>query len=77
MESGAVKRYSVLLSAVLAMGTGPFSLAQDAAEAPPPADEERPAPPPAAEEETRTLEEIFIPSEEIGADEEVTFPIDI
>jgi hypothetical protein len=77
MGSGAVKRYCVLLSAVLAIVTGPPSLAQDAAEAPPPAEEERPAPPPAAEEETRTLEEIFIPSEEIGADEEVTFPIDI
>ena len=77
MESGAVKRYSVLLSASLAVGMGSLSLAQDAAEAPPPAEEERPAPPPAAEEETRTLEEIFIPSEEIGADEEVTFPIDI
>lgn len=76
MESVAVKRRSVLLSAVLAMGMGSLSLAQDAAEAPP-AEEERPAPPPAAEEETRTLEEIFIPSEEIGADEEVTFPIDI
>ena len=76
MESGAVKRYSVLLGAVLATVTGALSLAQDAAEAPPAA-EERPAPPPAAEEETRTLEEIFIPSEEIGADEEVTFPIDI
>ena len=34
-----------------------------------------PAPPQADEE--RTLEEIFIPSEEIGADEEVTFPINI
>ena len=76
MESVAVKRHSVLLSAVLAMAMGSLSLAQDAAEAPP-AEEERPAPPPAAEEETRTLEEIFIPSEEIGADEEVTFPIDI
>ena len=40
--------------------------------APPPAE---PAPPQADEE--RTLEEIFIPSEEIGADEEVTFPINI
>ena len=38
----------------------------------PPAD---PAPPQA--EEGRTLEEIFIPSEEIAADEEVTLPISI
>ncbi|HEX9876854.1 MAG TPA: hypothetical protein VGC50_09405 [Gammaproteobacteria bacterium] len=28
-------------------------------------------------DDARTLEEIFIPSEEIAADEEVTFPIDI
>lgn len=77
MESGAVNRYSVLLGAILAIVVSPMSLAQDADEAPPPAAEERPAPPPVAEEETRTLEEIFIPSEEIGADEEVTFPIDI
>ena len=34
------------------------------------------SPPPRAEE-GRTLEEIFIPSEEIAADEEVTFPINI
>jgi len=64
-------------------------MAQDTERTPPPAAEQRPAPPPAAEqrpappppaadaEEPRTLEEIFIPSEEIAADEEVTFPIDI
>lgn len=47
-------------------------------EAPPAADEAPPAEPaPPTAEEERTLEEIFIPSEEIGADEEVTFPINI
>ena len=54
--------------------------AQESAEEAPPAAEEappaEPAPPPRAEE-GRTLEEIFIPSEEIAADEEVTFPINI
>jgi len=38
-------------------------------------------PPPAASTEaapdTRPLDEIFIPSQEIGADEEVTFPVNI
>jgi len=55
------------------------AIAQDTERTPPPAAEERPAPPPPATdaEEPRTLEEIFIPSEEIAADEEVTFPIDI
>jgi len=38
---------------------------------------EQAEPPQAAGSEPRTLEEIFIPSEEIAADEEVTFPIDI
>ncbi len=57
-------------------------MAQDTERTPPPAAEQRPAPPPPAAsapdaEEPRTLEEIFIPSEEIAADEEVTFPIDI
>ena len=65
---------SVVLLALL--GSQP-SIAQEAGDAPPPAEEQRPAPPPAAEEAPRTLEEIFIPSEEIRADEEVTFPIDI
>ena len=47
-------------------------------EAPPAAEEAPPAePPPPRAEEGRTLEEIFIPSEEIAADEEVTFPINI
>jgi len=44
---------------------------------PPPAADPEQAPPPPAEDDNRTLEEIFIPSEEIRADEEVTFPINI
>ena len=40
------------------------------------------APPPPAESapqapDTRPLDEIFIPSEEIGADEEIVFPVNI
>jgi len=57
--------------------------AQDAP-APPPSEARPPAAPaepaePAdpAQNEPRTLEEIFIPSDEIAADEEVTFPINI
>ena len=65
---------SVLTLSLFAVLPG---LAQDTEDAPPPAAEERPAPPPSDAEEPRTLEEIFIPSEEIAADEEVTFPIDI
>jgi hypothetical protein len=44
-------------------------------ENPPARDDSTETPPPA--DDARTLEEIFIPSEEIAADEEVTFPIDI
>lgn len=45
---------------------------------PPPAASEPPAQPQQPEQnEPRTLEEIFIPSDEIAADEEVTFPVDI
>ena len=56
--------------------------AQDAPAPPPsesrpptPAEPAQPADP--AQNEPRTLEEIFIPSDEIAADEEVTFPINI
>jgi hypothetical protein len=40
-----------------------------------PEEEAAPEPPPAPE--TRPLDEIFIPSEEIAADEEITFPVNI
>jgi len=63
----------ILLSAFLNVA------AQDAP-APPPSEARPPAPAePAdpAQNEPRTLEEIFIPSDEIAADEEVTFPINI
>jgi hypothetical protein len=43
------------------------------ADAPPAASAEAP---PAAPD-TRPLDEIFIPTQEIGADEEVTFPVNI
>ncbi|NIW23757.1 MAG: hypothetical protein GWN29_03905 [Gammaproteobacteria bacterium] len=67
---------AALLSGTLALAV---SAQESEEEAPPAADEAppaEPAPPPRAEE-GRTLEEIFIPSEEIAADEEVTFPINI
>ncbi len=67
--------FAALLSGALALAVSAQEAEQ---EAPPAADEAppaEPAPPPAAE--GRTLEEIFIPSEEIAADEEVTFPINI
>jgi hypothetical protein len=66
----------ILLSAFLNVA------AQDAP-APPPSEARPPAPAAPAEpadpaqNEPRTLEEIFIPSDEIAADEEVTFPINI
>ncbi len=68
------------LLAALLWGTLALAVsAQEAREEAPPAESEappaEPAPPPA--DENRTLEEIFIPSEEIAADEEVTFPINI
>ena len=40
------------------------------AEAPPPAESAR-------EPDTRPLDEIFIPSQEIAADEEIVFPVNI
>ncbi len=39
--------------------------------------EATPAEAPPAPPDTRPLDEIFIPSEEIGADEEVIFPVNI
>ena len=71
-----MKRNGLVSVVALALLGSLSVVAQEAEDAPPPAAEEQPAPPP-TEDETRTLEEIFIPSEEIGADEEVTFPVDI
>jgi hypothetical protein len=51
--------------------------AEEPQDEPPAADDEAVESPPPEDAEPRTLEEIFIPSEEIGADEEVTFPINI
>jgi hypothetical protein len=60
----------MLLTAAALMVLSLSSVGQDA-EAP----EEEALPPPAPD--TRPLDEIFIPSEEIAADEEVTFPVNI
>lgn len=51
--------------------------AQESQEQVPPAEDEAAEPAPPQADDNRSLEEIFIPSEEIGADEEVTFPINI
>jgi hypothetical protein len=59
----------MLLTAAALVVVSLSSVGQDA-EAP-----EEEAPPPAPD--TRPLDEIFIPSEEIAADEEVTFPVNI
>jgi len=61
-------RTFLALAALMALSMS--SVGQDT-EAP----EEEAAPPPAPD--TRPLDEIFIPSEEIAADEEVTFPVNI
>lgn len=68
-----------LLAALLWSALALTVSAQESEEAAPPAQAEAPPadPAPPQAEEGRTLEEIFIPSEEIGADEEVTFPINI
>ena len=70
----------LILATALSLFLLPNGVAQEA-QSPPPASAEQPepeqAPPPPAGDEPRTLEQIFIPSEEIGADEEVTFPINI
>ncbi|HEY5622540.1 MAG TPA: hypothetical protein VIV14_02190 [Gammaproteobacteria bacterium] len=67
-----------LLLALMALGAfSVVSVGQDA-EAPEAAEEAAPEPPPPPPPpETRPLDEIFIPSEEIAADEELTFPVDI
>lgn len=70
---------------VLASTLSLFALLNGAAQeaqSPPPAGAgraapEQPSPPQPDGSEPRTLEQIFIPSEEIAADEEVTFPINI
>lgn len=60
----------MLLTLVILLALSLSSVGQDA-ETP---EDEVPLPPPP---ETRPLDEIFIPSEEIAADEEVTFPVNI
>jgi hypothetical protein len=42
---------------------------------PPPREDARPAPP--AEDADAGTDDVFIPTEELAADEEVTFPVDI
>ena len=63
-----------LLALLALMALSLSSVGQDA-EAP--EDEATPAEAPPPPPETRPLDEIFIPSEEIAADEEVIFPVNI
>lgn len=72
--------YPILASALWLVASMSAS-AQEAPRAPapeasPPA-AESPEPPAPDEDEPRTLEDIFIPSDEIAADEEVVFPVNI
>jgi hypothetical protein len=72
-------RWPLLL---IALAIGATTIAQDAppeqgdapAQAEPPASAP-PSPPPAPG--TRASEDVFVPTEEIAADEEITFPVDI
>ena len=62
------------------LGIMSFSSVSQETEAEQPAPPAAPAPPaePAPRQpDTRTLDEIFIPSQEVGADEEVIFPVNI
>ena len=66
-------RLTRFLLALLAFGAfSVVSVGQDAG-----APEEAAAPEPPPPPDTRPLDEIFIPSQEIGADEEVVFPVNI
>jgi hypothetical protein len=71
----------LILAATLAVFLFVTGVAQEVQTPPPasaaPAEPEQAPPPQSDDGEPRTLEQIFIPSEEIGADEEVTFPINI
>ena len=61
------------LALVLLAAMSISSMGQEAEEETPPAAEEA-AP---EQPDTRPLDEIFIPSEEIAADEEIVFPVNI
>lgn len=74
---------AAMLAAALASGA---VAAQDPAQQTPPAQQTEDAEAPQDTEEDRTpprdaddgaADDVFIPTEEIGADEEVTFPVDI
>ena len=61
---------------MMLLATMPFSVVSQDTEpeetAPPASTESAPQPP-----DTRSLSEIFIPSEEIAADEEIVFPVNL
>ena len=59
---------------IIILGIMSFSSASQETE---PEEPVPPAEPVPRQPDTRTLDEIFIPSQEIGADEEVIFPVNI
>ena len=74
---------SALRWLVLPLGLG-WALGGHTQEAPPPAEQppaesepRRPAPPLEGDRRADGAEDVFIPSEELAADEEATFPVDI
>lgn len=73
--------YRPILASALWLATSMSAWAQETPPAPPaeasPPAAEAPEPPAPDENEPRTLEEIFIPSDQIAADEEVVFPVNI
>lgn len=70
-----MKHESLTVLAVIALLTAtPVAIAQDAPAETPRQASETPETPPESEAED---DDVFIPSEELSADEEVTFPVDI
>lgn len=68
----AIVRTGLAIMLLTAMSFSSVSQEAEPEETSPPAAESAPQPP-----DTRPLDEIFIPSQEIGADEEIVFPVNI
>ena len=75
-----IVRAGLAITLLMAMSFSSVSQEAEPEETTPPA-EPPPAEPPPAESapppDTRPLDEIFIPSQEIAADEEIVFPVNI
>jgi len=66
--------FAVTVLTALSLSADGQDAEQEPRQAPEASPPEEPRPPP---RDNRPLDEIFIPSEEIAADEEVTFPVNI